>query len=201
MKNIRFTEMELTNKNIDGAIEEIRAFFENAKVAHKDIIKTCLVVEESLLRYQEKFGTKQEFKIYKKKWFSEPKVIIRIKGEPFSPLQNDDLDDEVILSNDIMQRLMNLNEAKTIYRYEDGYNEIISFSTKEHKPLKIPGGSITIAIIAAIAVSFILGYFPQEIQSIFAEKIVAPTLSTLMSLIITVTVFMIFFQSYRAFAR
>lgn len=89
---------------------------------------------------------------------------------------------------------MNLNEAKTIYRYEDGYNEIISFSTKEHKPLKIPGGSITIAIIAAIAVSFIIGYFPQEIQSIFAEKIVAPTLSTLMSLIITVTVFMIFFS-------
>ena len=93
-----------------------------------------------------------------------------------------------------MQRLRNLNEAKTIYRYEDGYNELISYSTKERKPLKIPGGSITIAIIAAIIFSFIIGYFPQEIQSIFAEKILAPTLSTLMSLIITVTVFMIFFS-------
>ena len=141
-----------------------------------------------------KFGTTQEFKLYKKKCFSEAKIIIRVKGEPFSPLQNDDLDDEIILSNDIMQRLRNLNEAKTIYRYEDGYNELISYSTKEHKPLKIPGGSITIAIIAAIIFSFIIGYFPQEIQSIFAEKILAPTLSTLMSLIITVTVFMIFFS-------
>ena len=57
MKNIRFTEMKLTNKNINGAIENIRAFFENAKVSRKDVIKICLVVEEALLRYQEKFGT------------------------------------------------------------------------------------------------------------------------------------------------
>ena len=89
---------------------------------------------------------------------------------------------------------MNLNEAKTIYRCENGCNKLISYSSKERKPLKIPGGSMTIAIIAAIIFSFILGCFPQEIQSIFAEKIIAPTLSTLMSLIITVTVFMIFFS-------
>ena len=57
VKNIRFTEMKLTNKNINGAIENIRAFFENAKVSRKDVIKICLVVEEALLRYQEKFGT------------------------------------------------------------------------------------------------------------------------------------------------
>lgn len=185
--------MELTNKNIDAAIEDIRTFFEKERVPHKDILKICLVVEESLLRYQEKFGAAQEFNLHKKKLFSEPKIIIRIKGDPFYPLQNDS-DDDTILSNEVMQQILNYEKAETIYRYENGCNELIAYSTREHKPIKIPGGSITIAIILAIVFSFIMGYFPQEIQSIFAEKIVTPILSTLLSLIITVTVFMIFFS-------
>lgn len=180
--------MELSNKNIGAVIDDIRAFFENSKVPRKDVIKICLVVEESLLRYQEKFGSAHEFNIYKKKWFSAPKIIICVKGEPFSPLKNDSNDD-TLFSNEAMQRLLNLNEAKTIYRYENGCNELISYSTKEQKPLKIPGGSITVAIILAIIFSFIVGYFPQEIQGIFAEKIITPLLSTLMKLIVTVTVF------------
>ena len=59
--------MELTNKNIGVVIEDIRAFFGNAKVSRKDVLKICLVVEESLLRYQEKFGAAHEFSLYKKK--------------------------------------------------------------------------------------------------------------------------------------
>lgn len=59
--------MELTNKNIGAVIDDIRAFFEKERVSRKDVIKICLVVEESLLRYQEKFGAAHEFKLYKKK--------------------------------------------------------------------------------------------------------------------------------------
>ncbi len=185
--------MELTSKNIDAVIEDIRAFFESSKVPRKDILKICLVVEESLLRYQEKFGEAHEFNLYNKKWFSTPKIIIRVKGEPFNPLQNEQ-DDNTILSNEVMQRLLHFDEAKTTYRYENGYNELISYSTREHKPLKIPGGSITIAIILAIAFSFVIGNLSPEVQSILSEKIISPALSTLTALIVTVTVFMIFFS-------
>ena len=194
VKNIHCIEMKLTNKNINGAIEDIRAFFENAKIPRKDVIKICLFAEESLLRYQEKFGVTHEFNLYKRKWFSAPKIIIRIKGEPFSPLESEQ-EIDTILSNEVMQSLLHYEEAKTIYRYENGCNELISSSTKERKPLKIPGGSITIAIILAVIFSLILGHFPKEIQDVFANEIVTPILSTMMQLIITVTVFMIFFQS------
>lgn len=185
--------MELRNENISAAIEDIRTFFEKERVSHKDIVKICLILEESLLRYQEKFGAAHEFKLYKKKWFSTPKIIIQIKGDPFYPLKNEH-EDDISLSNEVMRRLLNYEKAETIYRYENGCNELISYSTREHKPIKIPGGSITIAIILAIVCSFIIGYFPQEIQNTLAEKIVTPTLSTLLSLIVTVTVFMIFFS-------
>lgn len=186
--------MELSNKNIAKTVADIQNFFQESEVSKQDLLKICLVVEEALIRWQERFGAEHEFKIYMRKWFSAPKIIICVKGEPFSPLKNNTEDDDTILSNEVMRRLLNLDEAKTIYRYENGYNELISLSTKEQKPLKIPGGSITLAIIAAIIFSFIVGYFPQEIQGIFAEKIVTPLLSTLMKLIITVTVFMIFFS-------
>ncbi|MBR0102519.1 MAG: cation:dicarboxylase symporter family transporter [Selenomonadaceae bacterium] len=186
--------MELTNKNIGAVIEEIRAFFESSKVPRKDVLKICLVVEESLLRYQEKFGEAHEFNLYKKKWFSEPKIIIRIKGEPFYPLHNEQEDDDTILSNAVMQRLLHFDEAKTTYRYENGYNELISYSTQERKPIKIPGGSITIAIVLAIAFSFVIGHLSPEVQNILSEKIISPALSTLTALIVTVTVFMIFFS-------
>lgn len=186
--------MELSNENIAKTVEDIQNFFEESKVSRRDVLKICLVVEEALIRWQEHFGADHEFKIYMRKWFSAPKFVICLSDEPFNPLKNDLADDEAIFSNEVMKNLLHYDEAKTIYRYENGCNELISYSTKEQKPLKIPGGSITLAIILAIIFSFIVGYFPQEIQGIFAEKIVTPLLSTLMKLIITVTVFMIFFS-------
>lgn len=186
--------MELSNENIAKTVADIQNFFEESKVSRRDVLKICLVVEEALIRWQERFGAEHKFKVYMRKWFSAPKVVIRLADEPFNPLKNDLADDEAIFSNEVMKNLLHYDEAKTIYRYENGCNELISYSTKEQKPLKIPGGSITLAIILAIIFSFIVGYFPQEIQGIFAEKIVTPLLSTLMKLIITVTVFMIFFS-------
>ena len=184
--------MQLTNENINATVEDIRTFFEKSHASKKDVTKICLVVEEALLRYQEKFGEAHEFEIKTKKFFSAPKIVIRIKGEPFYPLENKQKDDDTIFSNEVMQRLLHYDEAKTTYRYENGCNELISLSTKERKLPKIPGGSITIAILAAIAFSFIIGYFPQEIQKIFLEQIVSPGLSTLLALIVTITIFMMF---------
>lgn len=184
--------MELTNKNIAGAVEDIRAFFEKAEVPHKDVIKICLVAEEALLRCQKKFGMSHEFFLYKKKWFSAPEIIIRIKGEPFYPLE-DEQDDETILNNEVMRQLLHYDQAKTIYRYENGCNELISFSTKERKPWKIPGGSITVAILLAIIFSFAVNFLSPEVQKFLLEQIVEPTLSTLLKLIVTITIFMMFF--------
>ena len=158
------------------------------------MLKICLVVEEALLSWQERFGEEHEFKIYMRKWFSAPKVVIRLADEPFNPLKNDIADDESIFSNDVMNNLLHYDEAKTIYRYENGYNELISFSTKERKPIKIPGGSIMISILLAVICSFMFGFLSQEIQNILINEIVSPLLSSLMNLIITITVFMMFFS-------
>ena len=48
--------MKLTNNNIAETIEEIEEFFESLNVPPKDKIRLGLLIEEALLRYQEKFG-------------------------------------------------------------------------------------------------------------------------------------------------
>ena len=72
--------MKLSNQNINDAIEEIQKFFDSLNVPRKDKIRISLLLEEALLRYQEKFGEDYEFKLIVKKWFGTPKVLIK-----FSP--------------------------------------------------------------------------------------------------------------------
>lgn len=59
--------MNLNNKNIDIAVENIQKFFESVNVSNKDKIKLCFLFEESLLRYQEKFGEDIDFEFITKK--------------------------------------------------------------------------------------------------------------------------------------
>ena len=190
--------MELSNQNISATVEEIRAFFTKSGVERKDILKICLIMEEILLRYQAHFGSAYEFDVYKKNWLNMPRVIIRIAGEPFYPPHHPSKKDiepaDTILSDEIMMRLLNYQSGRMSYRYESGFNEINFFSTKERKQIKVPGGSITIAILLAIICSFLIGFFPQVVQNILITDITAPILSALMNLIITVTVFMMFFS-------
>ncbi len=185
--------MQLSNENIAKTIEDLLVLFEKAEVSRRDVLKICLIVEEALLRWQEHFGMTHEFKVYNKKWFGAPKIVIRLAGEAFNPLKNEFEDADTILSNAVMKNLLHLDEAKTIYRYENGYNELISFSTKERKPIKIPGGSITIAIVLAIIFSFLADFLPPDVQNTLLNEVVTPILDTLMQLIVSVTIFMVFF--------
>ena len=182
--------MKLNNENIDKTVEDIRKFFERAKVSKRDLLKINLIAEESLLRWQENFGEEQEFSLKTRYLFGTPKVIIRLKGLGYNPLESQQ--DEEIFSAQVMQNLLNYETAGTFYEYKGGYNELTIFSTTEKKPLKIPGGSITVAILLAIIFSLAVGQLPQDAQNFIVEKIAKPLFDRLMDLIMAITVPMIF---------
>ena len=179
--------MKLSNDNIAQVVEDAQAFFEQAGVSERDRTKINLVFEEALLRWQEYFGAEQEIQIQTQKWFGTPKVLVRLKGNPFNPLEKSD-NELAILSAEIMQNLLIQEGAQTTYSYRNGYNEISTVSTKERKPIKLPGGSITVAILIAIAASFIVEYFPQSFQEFLVYGLTVPLLDTLMKLIVAVTI-------------
>ncbi len=183
--------MQLTNKSIAKTVEKIEKFFESANVSKKDKIKICLMIEESLLRYQEKFGEDKNFELVTRKWFGTPKILIKIKGTPYNPIE--DNSEENIFSEQIIKNLSNYEQAGLIYRYENGCNEITAATNKEIKNLKIPGGSNTISILLAIFLAiFIKEFFSPTAQIFITDKIVTPILNKLFGVIIAVNIPLIF---------
>ena len=180
--------MKLSNENIADAVEEIQNFFQQTNISERDKLRVNLIVEEVFLRCQNFFGAEQEFSIHIRKWFGTPRVILKIKGKPFNPLELRENDETAILSSEIMKNLLFYERAEAIYSYQNGCNELLIISDAERKPIKIPGGSITVAILIAFAAAFIVGHFPQGVQDFFVKDLATPLLNTLMSLIVAVTV-------------
>ena len=179
--------MKLTNENIAQTVEDIQNFFAQANVVHRDRLKIQLVVEESLLRWQKHFGTEKDFDVQMNKWFGTPKVTIKIFGEEFNPLENPN-DDLEIFSAEVMSNLLFFEGARTIYVYQNGQNLLNISSTKERKPIKIPGGSITVAILLAIIFSILVGRLPQNFQAFLVDDLTVPLLDVMMKLIVAVTI-------------
>lgn len=182
--------MKLTNENIDKAIEKIQDFFESLDVPHRDKIRISLLLEESLLRYQEKFGEDHEFKLIIRKWLGTPKVLIKIKGVPYNPIEDNNQDQ--LFSEMMMRTLLSYKFAGIVYSYDGGYNEIRAFSTKEPKRLKIPGGSTTIAIFLGIILALIAKEFSEPTQQFIVENLVTPILNTLFGALIAVNIPLVF---------
>ena len=184
--------MKLSNEDIARAVEDIQKFFEQADVSERDRLKINLTLEEALLRCQEHFGTEKKFEIKTRKLFGAPKVLIKIPGEAFNPLETpEDYDDEVITAK-VMQNLLNYENTGTTYRYENGYNELRIFSTKKFHSIKLPGGNVTIAIVLAFATAFLVKQMPQFVQDFIVQDVTVPLLKNLMALIVGVTIPTIF---------
>lgn len=181
--------MKLSNQNIAEAMESVEKLFDSLNVARQDKLKICILLEDSLLRYQEKFGEGHEFKFVIRKWLGMPRIVVKVKGEPYNPIEYDG--EEEIFSESIFSNLLNYENARLIYRYEYGFNEIIAFSAREVKKFKIIGGSSTVAILLAIVFSVIAGNFSVQIQNIIVNTI-TPVLNTLLGVLIAINTPVIF---------
>ncbi len=186
--------MNLSNRNIAQAVDDIQSFFQQTNISKDDKAKIDLLVEEMFLRCQKFFGEEQEFSIRTRKWFGTPRVLIRIKGKAYNPLDTAEKDDMAILSAEIMRNLLFYEKAETSYRYKNGCNEIRISSNQAIKKIKIPGGSITAAILLAFAAAFIVEQLPQSLTSFILNGLTIPLLNTLMKLIVAVTIPTIFFS-------
>ena len=175
--------LHLTEENINSIVEEIKAFMRSNKVAAREVEKLRLLIEEVLLRYMDKFGRDQEVLVDVSR-VAIAKVSIRLKAEPYDPFSEDEND--AILGSEFLKNLLDADGTLTTYRYRNGYNEIIVLARKEHKDLKIPGGTVTVAVILAVAAAFLTKLLPEEAVSFLVNDFASPLLSRLMDVIVLV---------------
>ena len=179
--------MNLSNRNIAQAVDDIQKFFQQAKISERDKLRINLVVEEVFLRWQEHFGAEKNFQMQMRNWFGTPSLRIKIQGDEFNPLKPT-TNELATFSEEVMQNLLTYEGTRTIFRYRNGCNELNISAGKERKPIKILGGSITVAILTAIAAAFVVKHCPQEVQSFILNGLAIPLLDTLMKLIVAVTI-------------
>ena len=181
--------MQLKNKNIDETVKKVEKFFESANVSHKDKIKICLLLEESLLRFQEKFGEDCNFKFVTRKWLGTPKILIKIKGTPYNPIE--DNSDKQIFSEQIIKNLSNYEKAEIIYRYENGYFAFIIQNFSESTQ-KIIAENLVTPILDKLFGVIIAVNIPLIFISIIASICAIENISVLHDL--SIKVFKKFFQ-------
>ena len=174
----------LTEADIDSIMEEAKAYLVGRKAADKDVLKLILILEEALLRYRDRFGKEQEV-ILETSDFLTTRVAVRVKADGFNPIEEDT---DSILSSEYLRNLMDIEGSHTVYRYRNGYNEIVAVARREHKErVKIPGGAITVAVLLAVVASLLTKRLPFEVADFLINTLAAPILSKIMGLIMMVT--------------
>ena len=174
---------KLNGKEINSVVEQIKDYFISKKVSNKDVLKLGLLIEEALLRYRDRFGENQE--AFMSTGVLSNRVVIKLKGENFDPLIESE--ENNILSSRFVQNLLEAVETSTTHRYYNGYNLITAEARKEVKNFKIPGGTITVAIVLAVILAEIVKHLSETFTLTLINIIVAPLLSRLMGLITLVT--------------
>ena len=183
--------MQLTNQNINQTVEEITGFLDGAGVSRKDRIRICLLLEEALLRFQSELGETTEYSVVTRKW-GAPKVLLRVKGDRIDPLArrgdgSSDPDDPEALDSVFLRNLLDPEAVKAAYQYRNGHNEVTATAGREGRKLRIPGGAITIAVLAGVAAALISKQLPATVHGFLLNDVAAPLLSALLGLILLAT--------------
>ena len=176
-------EISLTEENINNITEEIKAYFAGRKVSDRDVLKIGLLIEEALLRCRDKFGRQQTVSV-ESSAFASTSVTVRIKAQEYNPITEDD--EESILSSQFIHNLLAAEGTSATYRYRGGCNEIIMTARKERRDLKIPGGTVTAAVILAVIAALITKLLPAGTALFLTDDLAAPLFSRLMGLIVMI---------------
>ena len=165
----------LSNSNIDLACEEVGKFLADAGVERREALRTRLMFEEVLLKYQNKFGTEAIFKVKQAKRLSSIKVELLIPGES---LYKDGADDDIIRN-----LLAGIGLAPT-WNYKNGQNQII-FTQKRNS---VSGTAKMVAAIAlAIVTGLLLNLLPSEIRTAANNYLLTPATNAFTGLISAVS--------------
>ena len=126
------TKLTLTNHNIAMACREMELFFGRSHVEKRDVLRTCLAVEEVLLGYQEAFGTVGSFQ------YECGKRMGRIYAKFFVPGERRD-----VVLNRILSGMGNI----PVWQYKNGINHI-TFPVKKKKAS--PAVSLAVSVALAL---------------------------------------------------
>lgn len=167
-----------SNKDIDLSCERVGAFLSSSDIDKRELLRIKLMLEEVLLKYQEKKSEDSEYKIKCSKLFSSIKIEAVIPGEPYDPFENEDED------NLLVQGLLAGIGLAPTWNYKNGRNYIVFIPKKKPVSQTV---KMLIAIAASVIVGILLTFLPDSIRIGTSEYLLTPITNKFMGLISAVS--------------
>ena len=172
-----------SNQNIDLVSAEVESFLQKEKVNSKDIIRTRLMLEELLLKYQFHMGEKASFTLSCGKQFGRLRIELRTGGQSFDPFEEEDS-----AEHNIMSGVLSGAGILPTWQYRNGQH-ILVFSPRKQKPssaLQL-AATVFLALLSGVAVNAVPG-----LGSFLSTDIITPIADTYLGLLTALSSIVIF---------
>lgn len=179
---------KLSCANIADACQMTKQYLVDNKIDNNEIIRVLMMLEETLLKYQERFGEDKDFSVRTGKFFRTVRIALHIEGESYDPFIGKN-DSDLELSRHATASSTGLSFD---FSYKNSDNIIWFTYTKKFKI------STTVATLIAIVLAVIVGLIclqlPQDVNTILLDDYVSPILDKIMAIIAAVAGPTVFFS-------
>lgn len=167
--------LKLSNENIAQASGLAEETFGEWGVDARSILQLRLAVEETLLKYQEAFGTEAVFTQKYIRRLKSVRLELSVTGERFDPFDTGEEEQSLVLRG----LLANMGMVPT-WQYKNGQNLIV-FTPKKKKRSQMV--SLVLAVILAFLCGGICRFLPEGIRGILVNGLISPVFNRFMGLL------------------
>lgn len=158
----------LSNENIDIIADHIREYLKELEIERSNIIRIRLLMEEALLRWQDRFGDQCSVKLSLEVRLRRPTVTLELAGDYYDPLSSSS---ELGNWADSLLRSIGL-QPRFSYQYQRSVNIV-------QLKLKSPRLSPALTLLISVALGLLLGIageyvLPDAAQTAILETVLAP---------------------------
>ena len=177
------TYLKLNNENIETAVSQAVSFLEDARMVDKDVLRIRLLLEETMLNYQDAMGTEAEFTLKCRQRMGNLKIELCFPGDSLDPFPKEEGDSE------IMRGILSQLGFAPAWQYVNGVNQVL-FSLAKPRPSQVQ--MLLVAIEMAILCGFWGKILPPVLGKFVTEQVLMPMFDTFLGLISAVAGPMIF---------
>ncbi len=177
-------QYNLTNEAIDKVSLALEETLGEWGVDARDLLKTRLALEETLLKYQEAFGAKTLFRKKCTRRLHRIRLEFSIPGEPLNPF---DTGEET--ESEILQGLMANMGIAPVWQYRNGENLILFTPKKKRRSQMV---SLALAVLLALLCGGLCRLLPEGAQAFLAQQLISPLFDRFMGLLSAIAGPMIF---------
>jgi len=177
-------KFNLSNPEIGTVVEDVSIFLEKNKIEQNEILRTTLVLEDTLLNYRDAFDEKAVCSLKCVRRMGRIRIELTVNGESYNPFTSEDEDD-------FSRMLLSGIGMVPAWQYRNGQNIVVFLPKKKQRSQMI---YILMAIVLALAGGMLSKLLPQNVQDIICGGILTPIFDTFLGLLNAVAGIMIFFS-------